>query len=62
MEPDDGISQKFPVEMRIDLSGKDGFMSQHFLHCAKVSAPVNQLCGKRMAECVRTDILLYASG
>ncbi len=43
-------SQEFPVEMSINFSGGNTFMSQHFLYGTQVCAAFHQVCGKRMTE------------
>ena len=60
METDDCITQKLTVEMGINFSGKNGLVSQHFLHSPQVRSAVYQMRGKGMAECMRTDVLFYA--
>ena len=47
------ISQKFSIEMRVNLSSGNAFVTQHFLHCPKVSTTFNQMGGKRMPKGMR---------
>ena len=54
-----GLSQKFPVKMRIDLGGADAFMPQHFLHRPQVCAAFHQMGGKGMPEGVRRHCFFY---
>lgn len=53
------FSEKFPVKMRIDLGGRNAFMSQHFLYGTEVGAPFDQMCGERVPERVRGNGLCY---
>ncbi len=41
--------------MGIDLSGQNGFMSQHFLNGPQIGTPVNQFSGKGMPKCMWTE-------
>lgn len=55
---DDFTSQHVTVNMRVNFCCCDGLMSQHALYGAQVCAAFQQVGGKRMAEGVRTDILV----
>ena len=46
--------------MRVDLSGRYTFMSQHFLHRPQVGATFYQMRGKRMPEGMWGDIFFNA--
>ena len=56
MKPDNHIPQIFAIQMRVYLSGKNGFMSQHFLNGPQISTSFNQMCCKGMPEGVGTDL------
>jgi hypothetical protein len=43
MKAQDLVLEEFPVKMRVDLRGRDGFMSQHFLHSAQISSAFNEM-------------------
>ena len=44
------FSKELAVEMRINFSGGNAFVSKHFLYGTEVCATFNQVCGKRMPE------------
>jgi hypothetical protein len=58
MEFLDYLSQVITIKMRIDLSRRDGFVTQHLLHGPQVSSTLYQVGGKRMPECMRTNAFL----
>ena len=43
MESDNSISEVLPVEMGIDFSGQNGFMTQHFLDRPQISSTINEM-------------------
>lgn len=47
------LTQVFPVEVGIDLSRGDAFMSKHFLYGTQVGPAFYQVCGKGMPERMR---------
>ena len=61
MKPDDRITKEFPVQVCVYLGSQNGFMTQHFLHGAKVRTSFNQMCGKRMPEGVGTNLFFYSA-
>ncbi len=58
----DRTPQKVAIQMRIDLRSSDGGMSQHLLYGTQIGSPLYQMCGKGVAEGVRTDRLLETDG
>ena len=54
------FAEELPVDMRIDFGGSNFLMSQHLLDGAQVGSAFQQVCGKGMAEGVRTDFLMDA--
>ena len=54
---DNFTSESVPVDMCIDFSGGDGFMSQHALDGPQIGAAFQQMGGEGVAERMRTDIL-----
>lgn len=55
-----GITQKFPVEVCVNLRRGYGFMAEHVLDSPQVGASFNQVCGKRMPERMRPNSLFQA--
>ena len=47
---DNFTSESVPVDMCIDFSGGDGFMSQHILYRSQVCSSTHQMRSKRMTE------------
>ena len=43
------------VEVGVYFGGRDGFVTQHLLHGAKVGTPFDEVRGKRMPERVWAD-------
>ena len=54
---DNFTSESVPVDMCIDFSGGDGFMSQHALDGPQIGAAFQQMGGEGVAERMGTDIL-----
>ena len=54
---DNFTSESVPVDMCIDFSGGDRFMSQHALDGPQIGAAFQQMGGEGVAERMRTDIL-----
>lgn len=52
------LSQKMAIDMRIYFRGSDLFMSQHLLNHPNIGASFEQMGSKRMAENMRTYLLL----
>ena len=48
------IPQILPVQVRVDLCGRDGLMAQHLLNGPKVSATLDQMRSKGVPEGMRT--------
>jgi len=42
--------------MRVDLSGGDAGMSEHFLYRPEICSVFNQMGGKSVPESMRTDV------
>ena len=57
----DNLSQIIPVQVGIDLSCGNGFVAQHFLNSTKVGSSFYLMGRERMAEGMRTDILIEAN-
>ena len=55
------LAQSCGVDVRIDFSGANTFMSQHHLNGAKVGPTFQQFGGERVANGVRRDGFLDAS-
>ena len=51
----DDLPQIVPIEMGVYLCCSNRFMPKHFLNGAEIGASLDQVCGKGMSECVRTD-------
>ena len=60
MKPQNSIAQIFPVNMGINFGSSNAGMAQHFLHGTQVGAAFHQMRGKRMAERMRTDMLIQS--
>ena len=56
------VTQVAAVNMCVDLRGGYGFMPQHLLNGPEVSASLNQVSGKGVAEGMRTDGFCYPDG
>jgi len=56
----DGRPEIVAIEVRVDLCGRDTFVTQHFLHSAKIGATIHQVSGKRMSEAMWRDSFFYA--
>ena len=54
------LSKVLVGNVRIDLGRADVAVSQHYLDAAQVSAIHEQICGKTMPHCMRTDVFRYA--
>ena len=52
---DNFTSESVPVDMCIDFSGGDGFMSQHALDGPQIGAAFQQMGGERVPERVARD-------
>ena len=48
-----GFAQVGRADVRIDLSRDQAFVAQQLLHATDVGAPVEQMGGKAMPQCVR---------
>src|SRR5256885_1075993 len=48
--------------MRIDLGRRDVGMTKHLLHDAKIGAPFDKMCCKRVPECVRRKLFVDLGG
>ena len=46
------------AKIQIDLCGGNIRMSKHFLHTLHVRSILQHMCGKRMSQCMRRDIML----
>ena len=46
------------TKIQIDLCGGNIRMSKHFLHTLYVRSILQHMCGKRMSQCMRRDIML----
>ena len=53
---DNFTSESVPVDMCIDFSGGDGFMSQHALDGPQIGAAFQQMGGEGMAERMRAHV------
>ncbi len=60
MEQRNISSQIVLVQMRVNLSGGDAFMAEHFLHGAEVGAAFDEVRGEGVTERVRTHRLVDA--
>ncbi len=54
------LLQLLPVDMRVNLCGGDVGMTEHLLHGTQIGSAFKQMRCKRMAECVRMNILCDA--
>ena len=54
------LDQLFHRDMRVDLRGREPRMTQQFLDVAQVRPAVQQVCRERMAQGVRTDVVMPA--
>ena len=54
-------SQEITIQMSINFSRSDFFVSEHLLDRPQICASFQQVCGKRMAEGMRTDCFPNAS-
>lgn len=52
------FAEKLPVDMRVDFGSSNVLVSQHLLDGAQVCSALQKVCGKGMAESVRTDFLM----
>lgn len=52
------LAQELPVDMRVDFGSSNVLVSQHLLDGAQVCSALQKVCGKGMAESVRTDFLM----
>lgn len=52
------FAEELPVDMRIDFGRSNILVSQHLLDGAQVCSAFQKVCGKGMAESVRTDFLM----
>ena len=50
------FGQMLEIEMRINLSGADIGVAQHFLHCAQVAAGLQYMRGETVAQHMRMHI------
>ena len=48
------------VEVSVYFSRRNAFVPQHGLYCPQIGSSFEQMRGERMAECVRTYLLLYS--
>lgn len=53
-----GLSEKTSVQVGIDFSSGDAFVSQHFLYCPQISSSLYQMRGEGMSECMRGYVFL----
>ena len=49
-------TEHLTVDVGVNFRGGNAFMAQHALDGAQVGAAFQQMSGKRMPECMRTDV------
>src|SRR5438477_11915008 len=50
-------SEILAVDMRVNLRRRDVGVAEHFLNGTKVGATLEQVCGERVSQCMRRDVL-----
>ena len=52
-----GFAEVFPIQMGVDLGGRNAFVTEHLLDGTKVGAAFDQVGGEGMPESMRRDPL-----
>ena len=60
MKHNQGVAEKTPVYMGVDLCRHYRFMPKHFLNCPKVSSGFYHVCRKGVTKGMRTYLFQYA--